>query len=147
MPGAGPSGRESAEAVRDSLTPNTTSHHIQTYEEGGDACSEEFINHVGVEFDTLGVHRIVPAAKRDDSRPGNGEAVGFDAVLLEKSNVFSPQSVRVGRNITVLAIQRLTGCPAEVVPDRLASAVDIHRSFNLEACCWSKIWSIIATKK
>lgn len=129
----------------ESLTPNTTSHHLGTYEEGGDARSKEFINHVGVELDTLGVHRIIPAAKRDDTRPCNRETVGFDAVLLEKSNIFPPQSVRVGRNIPVLAVARLAGRPGEIVPDRLASAVDIHRSFNLKACCWSKILLIIST--
>jgi hypothetical protein len=51
-------------------------------DEGGDAGGDECINEVGIEFDAKGVYGVITPTERDNSRPREGEAVGFDAVLL-----------------------------------------------------------------
>lgn len=107
----------------------------RAYNEGQDASFEELVDHIRVELDAFGVHRVVSATQGDDTRPSDREAVRLDAILLEKSNIFPPQTIRVGRDVAVFAVQSLSWSPREIVPNGLASAVNVYRPLDLEACC------------
>jgi hypothetical protein len=57
--------------------------------------SEKVIHEFHIEVETGLVDRVVAASEGDDSRPGDGEAVGFCASFFEERNVFAGAVVGV----------------------------------------------------
>jgi hypothetical protein len=63
------------------------------YDKRRDAVGEQLVNEIRVPLDALLVHRVVPPTKRDNARPGDGEAVRVDAILLEESNILGMATI------------------------------------------------------
>ena len=70
---------------------------------------KESVNEVRVELDSGLADGVIAAAKRDNPRPREGEAVAFYAVRDEEVDVLLPAVEGVGRNIAVAAVQCLAG--------------------------------------
>jgi hypothetical protein len=94
---------------------------------------QQCINQLRIEFDSFWIDRVIPTSKRNDSRPRNGEPIRLDTVLNEEVYIFLPEPVRVGGDIAVSSIQNLAWGTREVIPERLSTAVDVSRAFDLEA--------------
>jgi len=105
---------------------------MYAYHEGNDSVGEELVDKVGVELDSLGVYGIVTTAQWDDAGPRDGEPVSLHAILVQQGDVILPTLVRIGGDVSILAIESLARRPGKVVPDRFATAVDVSRALNLE---------------
>ena len=96
---------------------------------GLDAGRQQFIDQPIVEIEA---HRIWRAgAIRKDARPGNGKSIGLRAHLLHHRNVLPVTPVVIVGDIAGVAILYLAGNVRKGVPDRLALAVRIRRTFDL----------------
>lgn len=101
-------------------------------DEGSDASREELVDQVRVELDAELIHRVITTTKRNDTRPGDREAVGLDAVFLEERNILAPEAVRIGGDITVATVQSLARSARELVPNGGTASVSIGGTLNLE---------------
>jgi hypothetical protein len=125
---------------------------VRTYHKRSDAVLEELVDEVGVVFDALLVHRVVPTAEWNDARPGEREAIGLRSVLLQESDVLGVPAVgclvvsfglsleepartilAVRRRVPRLSVERIARCAGEVVPDGLAAPVHVQGSFDLKS--------------
>ena len=68
---------------------------------------QERINKIAIEPDALLVHGVVAAAERNNTGPGDREAVAADAVLCKKVYVLAPAVVGVCRNVAIPAVESL----------------------------------------
>ena len=97
--------------------------------EGLDAGCEELVEHAVVEVEALGIG--CAGAIGEDARPGDGEAVGFDAERLHQGDVGFVTMVVIIGDVAGIAIVGLAGGMGEGVPDGDAAAVFLHRAFDL----------------
>ena len=67
-------------------------------------------------IDAILVDRVVAAAKRDDSRPGNTKSVGLCPKFLQESDIFCSTVVRVARNSAISAVANPARSGCELVP-------------------------------
>ena len=106
---------------------------VEEGDEGRDAGFEEVINELDVVVDALLVDGVVATTDGDDTRPGDGEAVGGGAERLEKVNVLLGAVVRVAGGGARAAVGDLAGDVAEGIPDRGTTAVSMDSTLNLIA--------------
>lgn len=102
-------------------------------DEGDDAFGEEVVDELGVEGDAGRVNWIVASADGNNAGPGDGEAVGFSAGLLQESNILVGSVVGIASYGARGAISNFSGDGAEFVPDGRATTICSRCSFYLVA--------------
>ena len=98
-----------------------------------DSFRQQIIYELLIERNAGWVNGVFAATDRDDSAPGDGEAVGFRAGEFEKRNVFCGSVVGVAGYIAGTAVCYFAGDFAECVPDGGASSVGFRGAFDLVA--------------
>src|SRR5262249_37931747 len=88
-----------------------------------------------VEVEPFRIWRAV--ALRKDARPGNREAVGFHAQLLDQADVILVKVVVIVGAVGVGAVADLARRVTESVPDRRAAPILIDRALDLIGRCRS----------
>ena len=106
---------------------------VEERDHGGDAGIEKVVNKLDVVVQALLVDGVVAATEWDHARPGDGEAVGFCAGLLQELNVLRNAVVGVAGDITRAAASDLAWDLAEGVPDGRPTAVSVWSTLNLVA--------------
>jgi len=106
---------------------------VEQRDHGRDAGVEQVIDELDVEAEARLVNGVVAAAQRDDARPGDGEAVGLGAGLLEELDVLGGAVVGVAGDVAGAGAGDLAGNLAEGVPDGGAASVGFGSAFNLVA--------------
>src|SRR5690606_29054307 len=71
------------------------------------------------------------SAVRKDARPGNGEAIGLRADVLQQRDIFLVTVIVVDGDIAGVAVSDLSGRVGVSVPDGLTLAVLVPRPLNL----------------
>ncbi|MNJ46719.1 hypothetical protein D3C77_418570 [compost metagenome] len=94
-----------------------------------DSVLEQLVHQQFVMLDSFPVH--FAEALRVNARPRYREAVGFNAQLLHKLNVFLVTVVAVTGNACVIALKNFSGRCRHDVPDAQASPVLIQGAFDL----------------
>lgn len=98
---------------------------------GDDALGEQVIAELGVVVEAGLVDGVVAAALGDDARPGQGEAVGLGAELLEQGHVLGRAVVRVAGRLARAAVGDLAGDLGEGIPDTRAATILFDGSLDL----------------
>lgn len=106
---------------------------VEERDHGLDAGGEQVVDELDVEVETGLVDWVVAAAKRDHTRPRDGEAVGLRAGLLEKVDILGRAVVGVAGHVAGAAAGDLAGDLAEGVPDGGAAAIGLRGALNLVA--------------
>jgi hypothetical protein len=106
---------------------------VEESDHGGDAGIEEVVDELDVVVQTLLVDGVVAATEGNNARPGDGEAVGLCAGLLQELNILRNAVVGVASDITRAAASDLAWDLAEGVPDGWPTAVSIRSTLNLVA--------------
>lgn len=106
---------------------------VEERDHGSDARVEEVVDELDVVVQSLLVDGVVAATEWDHARPGDGEAVGLCAGLLQELDVLRNAVVRVAGHITRAAASDLAWDLAEGVPDGGATAISIWSTLNLVA--------------
>lgn len=106
---------------------------VEERDHGGNAGIEEVVYELDVVVQALLVDGVVASTEWDHARPGDGEAVGLCAGLLQELNVLRNAVVGVTGHITRAAASDLAWDLAEGVPDGGATAVSIWSALNLVA--------------
>src|SRR6516165_4524973 len=73
------------------------------------------------------------ASARQHARPGDGEAVGVDAEIAHQRNVFAIATIVITGDLAGVAVLHLAGHATIAVPDAVAAAVGMSRTFDLKA--------------
>lgn len=110
-----------------------------TYHERGDTIPHQLVDDIVIKPNTKWVYRTVSAARGDNTRPGNAETIGIDAVGFHQRNIFPPSSIRVGCNVSIAIVQCFCRRTRETVPDRWPASVNICGSFDLESSYSKKL--------
>lgn len=108
---------------------------VEEGDEGGDAGIEQVVDKLDVMVDALLVDGVVAATNGNDTRPGDGEAVGGGTERLEEINILLGAVVRVAGDDTRATVGDLAGDVAEGIPDRGTTAVSVDSTLNLIAIC------------
>ena len=95
----------------------------------GDARVEQLIHEPAVEVQARTVRHA--AARGEDARPGDREAVTPEAETLHQPHVVPVPVVVIAGDVAGLPVGDLPGRAAEPVPDRLAAAVLADRTLDL----------------
>lgn len=104
-----------------------------------DTGSQEIIRKFHVVLETGLVDGIIASSQRNDTRPGEGKAVGLCPGLLQEFNVLGGAMVRVASHVTRAAVCNLAGNLAKRVPYRRASTVCCGAAFDLVSATVSVI--------
>ena len=97
---------------------------------GLDAAGLAAIHQPVIEIQALLIQRT--DSIRIDTRPGDGEAISFDAELLDQVQIFVKAIVMVAGHVAIVAIVNPTGHVGESVPNGGLAAVSLARTFDLE---------------
>lgn len=89
---------------------------VEESDERHDAGREQVIGELDIVVQSRLVDRIRSTSQRNDSRPGNGEAICFGTGLLEQFDVLGCSMIRVTGDISRAAVSDLAGDLAEGVP-------------------------------
>ena len=110
----------------------------QRHERYNSLC-EQIIHEFLVESYASRVDGIVAAAERNNSTPGDGEAVGFGAGLLEEGDVFAGAVIGIAGYGSGRSVGDFAWNFAESVPDGGTAAVSLGCTFDLVtvdvSCC------------
>jgi hypothetical protein len=106
---------------------------VEQRDEGGDAGLQEVVNELDVVVDALLVDWVIAAAKRNDSGPRQGEAVGVGADGLQELDILFCSVVRIASNSTRASIGNLAGNGAEIIPNGRATTILLGSTFDLVA--------------
>ena len=96
---------------------------------GLNAGGEEFVEHAVVEVEAFGIG--CAGALREDARPCDGEAVGFEAEVLHQLHVFFVAVIVIIRYVPGVAVVGFAGSVGEGVPDGGAASVFVGGAFDL----------------
>lgn len=88
-----------------------------TYHQGGDVSRKEGVDEVAIELDTCLVDGVVPSSERDDTGPRERETVRSNTIFLQELDIFLPETVRIGGDVSIPAVHRLSWDAGETVPD------------------------------
>ena len=77
----------------------------------------------------------LPGAFRKHPRPGDGEAIGLDAEILDQADVFLVAMIMFVGAVAIAAVADLARRVGERVPDRRAAAVFVDRALDLVGRC------------
>lgn len=98
--------------------------------EGLDVASLQTIDEAIVEIEALFVDRA--GALRNDARPGDGEAVGFDAEAFDQVEVFIEPVIVIAGDIAVVTLIDPARHVGEGIPYGRLAAVGLGRTLDLE---------------
>ncbi len=96
---------------------------------GGNAVFQQFIYKIAVKLQTFFVDSA--CAVRQNARPGDGKAVGFQPQLPHERNVLFPPVVVVTGHLTSLPAENSTGLAAEYIPDRIGLPILVPGPLDL----------------
>ena len=96
---------------------------------------QQLVNKIIIKLQPLLVDRVVSPSKGDHTGPRDRKAVGLDAVVFEELDVFFPETVRVGGDVAVAAVEGAAWFAGEGVPDGGTATVGVGGAFNLEGSC------------
>jgi hypothetical protein len=96
-----------------------------------DSSCEKVINELDIVVDTSLVDGVVTATQRDDSGPGDGEAVGLSTERLQQLDILSCSVVRITGNCSRGIISDLARNCTERIPDRGSTAILFRGTLNL----------------
>jgi len=85
------------------------------------------------------VDGVVAAAERNDTRPGEGEAVGLGFCLFQQCNVLGRTMIRITGDIARAAVCNLPRDAAEAVPNGVGSTILVGGTLDLVAVAYQTV--------
>ena len=101
-------------------------------EEGLNPVFQERIDQLVVEVEARRIH--CASAGRQDSAPGDAEAVGFEPQAPHQSNILGRAAIMIASDVAGVPVVHQTGRVGKAVPDAGAGSIGEWRALDLVGC-------------